>query len=925
MNMERYAALLDTPVGADIRRHLDDADAIFVFPSQDSADSWAQALVKSGACRAVALDRFLGFENLLRHCTALREDGDFRTAQQVDRWAWALEVLNARAGAAAGSEKSLSLKRLLPPGEASATQLSRLVGLLPGLYEVETLKKAQVRPLPYDFLQEEFEEIELLAHDYRSYLDRNHFLDGHLAPLALPPGTEVRAYGLKADFARLGLPGGPLGDAPGSRLVFPDIDTAGGLRGAFQYYEFDSFLAEIETVLAEISTEISQGYDPEDIAISVCRLNAQRAAWVRQSAEDFGIPVSVRWGEPLSLTAFGRLLHAIQDAAREGLTLDSLDAFCALESIKSRNHEGWNALRDTALRAHIPSPAPDAAYVHRLWKESEQIGLCTPECAQMYEKLWRDISGIVRAESFSQLYEQVLVFLEHWVDTSRFGADARTDRSMRMALDELQSWMEREAALRLGPFMPFELYMTALGSKSYIPLLEENAVHVYDFRAASGLAAVSQYVIGASQAGLAPSLEDQSALPPELSALAGPRMGADFAEILAMHGIARTEYSFAREGLEGYEVAHPLFGPPSEKAAAKGMRRRLSAKASPDSVSRTRSYSNPLPVDPEISTRFLRATQSFDFEKKLAVFSPYSLRDRTRCAFRWFAQRIDLEDAYSNDDTARIVGDFLHATYQRTIRDLPRDLSETEAPERFREAFEGAVHTTLEKIFAERGPGLRPTLQTLIDRARHRLGELWHFEREAFSAYEREGFEIPVSYAFESEGAMFNGRIDCVFSRTDESLGNVKCYVIVDYKKNRIPLLSEMKLRAQESDRDDLESTGGAEPEDGGGQPTVREIQIPSYALMLEMSGGIVEGALYWSIEKTEAVAYLRPPAAPHIRPAYTRREDTAPVRAAIRDMLARAATAVRGGELLDPAPDREVCSDCAFKPLCRYWYFLEL
>ncbi len=927
MTMERYAALIETPIGADIRRHLENPGAIFVFPSQDSADSWAQALVKSGACRAVALDRFFGFEHFLRHCTTLQERGGRRTLQPVDKWVWALEVLNAQEDSPG---KAFSLKRVLPSAEASTTQLSRLVGLIPCLYEVEALRKDQRQPLPYGFLQEEFEELELLARHYRSYLERNHLLDGHMAPLALPSGTEVRAYGLKAEFAQLGFVEGAWRGSEGSRLVFPDITSRGegcpavGAHIFFPYYEFDSFLTEIEAVLTEISTLISEGHDPEDIAISVCRLNVQKAAWIRQTAEAFGIPVSVRWGEPLSLTAFGRLLRAIQNAAREGLTLDSIDAFCAIESIKSRNPDGWNALRHTALRAHIPSPSPDAAYVHRLWKESEQIGLCTPECAQMYERLWRDISDIVAAESFSCLYGRVLGFLEHWVDTSRFSAEARTDRPMRMALDELQSWVERETVLRLGPFMPFELYMMALNAKSYIPLLEENAVHVYDYRAASGLAAIVQYVIGASHAGLAFSLGNQSALPPELSAVAGPTMDADVVEILAMHSIGRTEYSFAREGLEGYEVAHPLFGPPSKKATKKMLPLRPS-RDSPERDAMTHSYANPHPVDPEVSARFLQATQSFDFEKNLAVFSPHSLKDRVRCAFRWFAQRIDLVDIYANDDTARIIGEFLHATYQRTVRSLPRDLSESEAPAQFCKAFEAAARTALEKIFAEHGPGLRPTLQTLIDRARHRLGELWLFERTAFPNYAREGFEMPVSYTFEHEGALFNGRIDCIFSRIDESLGNLSCYVIVDYKKNRIPSVSEMRLRAQESEQDDFESTGGAEPENGGGGLTVKEIQIPSYALMLEMSGGIVEGALYWSIEKAEAVAYLRPPAAISVRHAYIRREDTASVRAAILDMLARAAGAVQRGELLDPASDRETCSDCAFKPLCRYWYFLEL
>jgi len=203
--MERYTALIETPIGVDICRYLENQSAIFVFPSQESADSWAEALVKSGTSKAVALDRFFGFEHFLRHCTTLREHGAFRIIQPVDTWAWAIEALNTRK---TSPENVLSLRWLLPSTEVSTSQLSRLVGLIPSLYEVEALREDRVPAFPYGFLQEEFEELTLLARHYRNYLDQNHLLDGHLAPLVLPPGIEVHAYGLRADFARLGLAGG---------------------------------------------------------------------------------------------------------------------------------------------------------------------------------------------------------------------------------------------------------------------------------------------------------------------------------------------------------------------------------------------------------------------------------------------------------------------------------------------------------------------------------------------------------------------------------------------------------------------------------------------------------------------------------------------------------------------------------------------
>ncbi len=105
----------------------------------------------------------------------------------------------------------------------------------------------------------------------------------------------------------------------------------------------------------------------------------------------------------------------------------------------------------------------------------------------------------------------------------------------------------------------------------------------------------------------------------------------------------------------------------------------------------------------------------------------------------------------------------------------------------------------------------------------------------------------------------------------------------------------------------------------------LQEIQIPSYALLLETSGGRIDGAFYWSIEKAEALGYIKPPTVPKMKSAYTYSNETGDVRSALRDMLRTASSAVKAGNFLDPALDRAVCEDCQFKPLCRYWYFLEL
>ncbi|HCX96745.1 MAG TPA: hypothetical protein DHU26_07195 [Spirochaetaceae bacterium] len=979
----RYAELLKTPIGSDIERYVRDNTVIFAFPSQDAADSWARALLASKVFKAVALDRFLGFEPLLRTIgldderERESERAGTRMAQHADRWAWAIRALESLKGSEA--QHSLVLRRILPTlpgGESySISHLLRLVRLVPALYEIDAYaRQSRKEPLgsaekqrQFAFLREELEDLKALARHYRDFLNDQNIIDYHFLAQdqSLSSGHHVRAYGLKRDFARLGLGI----EHEQSRLYFPEsaLPDFSEIRLP-PYIQFDSAIDEIEYVFASISEEIEQGLEPEDIAISVCRLNPQKAAWIRQIAADCGVPVSIRSGSPLSSTPFGRLLRAIQQASREGLTLDALDSLAAFTSIQNRDPEAWRQLRITAARAHIPSPSPNAAYVHGLWKESAQIGMSVLNLVQKYDALWKDITEVAQSKNFSGLYLAILRFLERWVDTTKLSAQSYTDRSMRMALDELQAFVEREDSFQTSHFSPFEVYLAALSTKNYIPVMAENAVRVFDFGTTAGLAAISQYIIGASQDGLAAYFENQTALRSELASLLGLDGTYRIEELVALHSLGDAHFSFARESFDGYEVAHPFFGAAlAENANAmrngtasvlsrvprrveraiwqsttmlasdtplaltKGQKQRFSEgfSAFPGHLAfDTRTYAHPAPLDAPIAKRFLKATDSFDFDRDFAIFSPHSLRDRMRCGFRWFASRIGAADMYALDDLSMILGNFLHTTYQRIIRALMQHASASTSSEVtddiFLDIFKQAAKTTAEEMFASKGPGIRPALMTYFDRARHRLKTLQEFEALAFQPYRREGFELPFEHVFDSEKAILRGRIDCIFSRIDESAGNAQCLVIIDYKKNSIPKASAMRPRGQESsgvvdDSDDIEDTASS--------MAVQELQVPLYALAEELDGKLVEGALYWSIEKAEGVAYIAPPALPPgygLAKAFKTASETADVRAVLRQTLAAASMAVRNGELIDLALDRASCGDCPFRALCRYWYFLE-
>ncbi|MEN6599134.1 MAG: hypothetical protein ABFC21_01830, partial [Rectinema sp.] len=299
---EQYRSLFETPLGRDIVQNLQDENVVFVFPSQDTADSWAQAIVKSEITRAVALDRFLGFENFLLYVAKANEHDDLCALKPIDRWIWALQMLSKEhnIGDKRPNKGLSALLPSLPTMEISTKNLARLVRLVPSLFEIESLTKGSTALdiSSYRFIEEELEAIDLLAEDYFDFLDRSKLIDAHSCPLDLPKSMKVRAYGLKDDFIRFGLIdtkepsdrnigcNGIFSEKAStkeslkanSQIVFPDIITQErAIKTSILYREFSSSLDEFEWIMEEISNEIEQGIEPEDIAISVCGLNAKKA------------------------------------------------------------------------------------------------------------------------------------------------------------------------------------------------------------------------------------------------------------------------------------------------------------------------------------------------------------------------------------------------------------------------------------------------------------------------------------------------------------------------------------------------------------------------------------------------------------------------------------------------------------------------
>lgn len=1006
LRAERFERLLHSPLGMDVCSSIERPDTLLVFPSQDAADSWASALVQSGFRKAVPLDRFLGREAFLEFCLPETDRAGRSIVRAADRWLWAESI------AVRQSRKAFLRRVISDRFPASRAAVSRFAHLVPALAAVSAAHENGAfhsASLRTSAMREEAEELLMLAASYREYLAVHSLVDPLFSTPCLRNGISARIYGLTpGELHPKELKGRISWFDGGMRVSAPSLDQPSSAffkdEPPLQCRKFESAKDEIEWALGSAAREIALGLEPADIALSVCGLNPEKAAWIRQIAADCGVPLNIRLGTPLLLSTFGRFLSAIAETAHEGLALRTIERLVSFRFLTEVDPAAWHDLLRTARSVHIPWLSPDKDYIERLWNESIQTGLCSPATAHLYRNFMRSIEELVSRTSWPALYQNMISFIERWTSTGALSADTTTDRSLRLALDELQGFSSRDNVPDTGETAPslFDFYLSYLSSKRYIPSARGNELCVYDFGTATALASLSQYNLGVSQEGLSAYQKPAFGITGALADLLDRAVPAGSAEkgeargratqstahaMLIFHAQGQACFSFASEGFEESESAHPVFGnaifPAGEEeqkildsipsraelalwafSAAPG-----SAAGSAAESGRTwaltahqkarffqafsrdnthlrlpaRHYSMPPPLSAATALQFLSragclaerdSAHSSSNRPLWLVFSPHSLKDRAECAFRWFVRRLGLEDPAERNDANLVIGEFLHRLYRAVTEALPDTGCVSEAA--FSAAFDTVLRPVSESLYREKGPGIRPILTAATRKARHRLFLLREFERALCAGYQRAGFEVRLRHRFETANALLEGRADCLFSRVDPSTGR-KAFIVIDYKKGSIPKPSDMRIEprppeyAQEALPD--QSAASAQParQDqpaAPALPAVREIQVPAYALLLEQEGGLVEGALYWSIEKAEGSAYISPPAVPEtcrLSCAFEHAQDTADIRAELQAMLARASHAVADWRLLDPAGRREFCRDCNARPLCRYWYFVEL
>lgn len=891
-------------------------DTIFVFPSQVSADSWAEASLKFPGIKAAEADRFIGWDSFFDRITRKNIPPDRKKSDQRTRLVWALAALEE-------NSRRPFLNRLAKPGTPPQKSLgANLSKIAPTLRDiVSSLKNTEEER----YAIEKFEELAdyaALSDSYSRFLENHGFYETSALPV--DPGEKGRyilfepslmpAYGSIAEklgqnlhietFSLRAPAEGSSGShcSPDSRLILQ---------------KYSSFREELQWVFAACASLLDGGFQPADIAISIPGSTPDIKAHLRLVARQYCLPLDFRSGEPLAASAFGRLVNALSLGVSEGFSLRTM------RRLFDKNAFGWkdeasalNLLR-YASRYNIPEFSADRHYMSRLWKRT--FSLCgDPEgkAEAFYNQLTKAGLAIAGAASFDALRRALHDFKDRFFEEPDPGADA-TKKLERLfeELDGLESAHSQSGRPSLAA-SPLEALLLTLEATLYRATGKSNAISVYPYHLAALLATPLHFVLDASQASLDAALGHFSLIPKELRARLGE--GEEAVTLLESFNCVKALYCHADQSLSGYTVPHPYFSrvgalqlqveadsvPQLPEAWESRAWRDSQASALPAFLPAGRIaaalgcfnagdgndgclpppalYAIACPEGPRPDPELLFSLPACD-AKPFHKISPGKLKNLAECPFKWFLSCIPGIEGTSSAAVILAEGSLSHIC----IKELLQGSGTAEG-------IQAAFRRSLFQVLKSNGPALEPALEAAYPKIRNRVERILDFEEE-FRArgWETGNFEVPLSRTYNDLSLVLQGRADRISGRLNETqeAGIPAPLVIIDYKKNSTP-----------SKKDFLVNEEGE----------LHDFQIACYAAMLEGEGFHVEQGFYWSIEAGKPVIVFGPGGARPDSQAFE------PERKALLEALTLASGTIQEGAFLSIRPSGEACSSCTSRATCR-------
>lgn len=920
-----------------ISEHLNNRDLCFVFPSAVVSRFWAERSAES-FMKPLDLSRFIAWDEFKEACFSPDHTGLY-CSNQASRVLFSASLLKENADT--GKNGLPLLHELISPEYAQnytafLGSVSRLLSPLDHVIR-QLEKSGDIADDPY------FADLSLIHKRYTLFLEKYRLYE---------PAWEKAPFKKSLNRWLLILP--ELADD------WPDYASELGREESVQCIHIDQFLAEktadpaaftllenrldhvtrydnsedeVRQLFLTIRHLLDTGIPPGDIAISVADLNSYEQR-LHLEASLRMVPVSIRKGRSISEYPGGRIFSSFASCSAARWSYQVFRELLLDKAFSWREEKTIQQLMDFGLKYRCLSGYTEKGQNIDVWEktfehlEKEQSAVFVPlgKLRNFYRAIKRDILGILQAESFSDLRENILMFTTNHIDRDLL--PNKTNSVFSRALEELSRLVETEELLQGLPIpSPFSIFLNRLNETAYVFQDDHTGIPVYEYRVSAGLHPAIHFLLNMNQDTLTIRSDKAFFLREDRKI----RLGMEDRDISSDYIMAYRESgslvcaSYAETGFSGYGIPHRRFSEepfqgiiaaselarlPDEYAIEEGREALHKQNVRPTHLQRESRAAAGCIRNPERhpDIRFNRLgseqllnqlTLTLAKDRDCYLLSPTDLNRYLSCPFAWFLSKgLSIQDKQTGIETIdqKDLGILYHRILERLFKRIQAEGGRfrSENIYKYRAYLREELDAALEEGRRNEGAFQESVYAMLRTRIESALNDYLDNDLELLNGSSILGAEYPLYMEYPELHAALGGIADLVLQTDDGGL------VITDFKTGLIP------------------AAGDLLPD---GELGAADLQLASYIRMIENSlKEKVAYARFYSIDNRQFQEVLDPVKEPKRnallpvdRDAY---QDTI---LQTDDVLAQLVDSLTLGEFPVLEPQfRKTCYSCRVASVCR-------
>ena len=905
-----------------IEENITELNTVFIFPTQNAADLWADYITSKGPVKAVAMERFIAWDNFKG--TSIRsQNQNKKSVPSTMRKIFADKLISENA------EKPF-LKNLITPeyADSAAGFTNWIASLLPGLAVWK--KQFDLKKLTPD---EEDEDLLELYKKYSSFLESHSLFD---------PAWETPPFRK---------------DGNTYILFFPEI-----LSDWFEYKTILETTPEIKIIhlnkneyleapvkmfsnsrieLTYAALQIRKLHDEQkipwtNIALSIPDME-NYGPYIDRELSLYEIPHIMRMAAPLTSNPTGAFFTLAQECVTANFSYESVKNLLLNKQLPWIEKLPINRFISYGQNNHCLCSYEYKNERIDIWKKSLSKNY-DMEIETFYNDFSNLLKKIVNSTSFSQIRDNYFAFRNVFFDMNL--CPEKSDRIISRCISELGVLIDLETEFsECNVKNPYGFFINCLKETNYLEQTKTNGVTVLPYKTAAASPFDYHIIIDSSQKSLSVIYKELSFLRDDKRKILfgidyeDSNASQEFIQLYCMNSLKNLPlFTCSSKTFTGYAQSSSYLIPENmtkctdESILNEGdiyndeKKWLLKNTETPYKITEIQKEGADFwmycqtkkdPSIPETTAKLIEdAIQARRITDGKINISATVLNQFFQCPRKWLFNSISkLREETTEAELMRNteLGDLYHKVFELYCnslksKDMFITVNNDGLPEENKMILDDAISTAIEEA---KKSFLTTELLSTTEKA---LSKLMHSSvtgfSQTFNGCRIIATEKNYSYTDEEKNILFEGRIDCLLLDPE-----AEEYILVDFKSRNIP--KNIYLPEEESALLPLE------------EQELPDFQMPLYIYLLrnQKPAVKVENCCFFNVTKAEAVPvtgisiYNRIPKNKKISPENF--ESVIHKMTECSELYARHITD-RDFSVNDNAQDFSTCSGCFYKAVCR-------